>query len=223
MKKVVKKNLFVPILIYSLLVLSLVHCTFLLLGLFDVLTPDCLLRQHFNYVLAFVLCALLIALYVLFAFVENKKNLIVPIWFKTVLYVGLFVFMNTYYYLGLYEHLASLIVAYTFLAVVLNIFALSLLFNSQKSESGLLKASNTYVCFNVFAISICFATIFEILVSTLKIIFIKSSNFASLSMLVLDLCVVFLVSLVFAVMFSISLTKSKKLINGCLIKVYAKD
>lgn len=217
-----KKNKFISILIYSLLALSLVHCTFLLLGLFDVLTPDCLSRETFNYILAFVLCAVLVGLYVLFAFIENKKNLVVPTWFKIVLFVGLYVFTNVYYYFGLYTHLAGIIVAYVFLAVVLNIFALATFFNSQKTEAGYLKASNTYTCFTVFATTLCFATIFEIFVSTLKIIFIKTSTFASLSMMVLDLCVVVLVSLVFAVLFSISLAKSKKFINGCLIKVYEK-
>lgn len=217
-----KKNKFISILIYSLLALSLVHCTFLLLGLFDVLTPDCLSRETFNYILAFILCAVLIGLYVLFAFIENKKNLVVPTWFKIVLFVGLYVFTNVYYYFGLYTHLAGIIVAYVFLAVVLNIFALATFFNSQKTEAGYLKASNTYTCFTVFATTLCFATIFEIFVSTLKIIFIKTSTFASLSMMVLDLCVVVLVSLVFAVLFSISLAKSKKFINGCLIKVYEK-
>lgn len=217
-----KKNKFVSILIYSLLALSLVHCTFLLLGLFDVLTPDCLLRESFNYIVAFVLCIVLIGLYVLFAFVENKKNLSVPTWFKVVLFVGLYVFTNVYYYLGLYTHLAGIIVAYVFLAVVLNIFALAIFFNSQKTESGSLRASNTYTCFSVFATTLCLATIFEIFVSTLKIILIKTSTFASLSMMVLDLCVVVLTSLVFAVMFSISLAKSKKFINACLIKVYEK-
>lgn len=217
-----KKNKFVSILIYSLLALSLVHCTFLLLGLFDVLTPNCLTRETFNYILAFVLCIVLIGLYILFAFVENKKNLVVPTWFKVVLFVGLYVFTNVYYYLGLYTHLAGIIVAYMFLAVVLNIFALATFFNSQKTDAGYMKASNTYTCFSVFATTLCFATIFEIFVSTLKIIFIKTSTFASLSMMVLDLCVVVLVSLIFAVLFSISLAKSKRFINGCLIKVYEK-
>lgn len=223
MKKEIKKTSFVTILIYMLLALSLVHCTFLLLGLFNVLTPACLEREHFNYVVAFVLLIVLIGLYVLFMFVENKKNLATPVWFKILLYVGLYVFINVYYYLGLYEHIAGIIVAYVFLAVVLNIFALAIFFNTQKSESGMIKASNTYTCFSVFAIATCFATIFEVFASTLKILLIKESTFASLSMFVLDLCIVILVSLVFAVMFCISLAKSKRLINGCLIKVYPSN
>lgn len=220
MKKEIKTNKLMTVLLYGLLALCVVHCTFLLLGLFDVLTPACLERDYFNYVIAFVLVGVLIGLYVLFMFIETKKNLVTPTWFKVVLCVGLYVFMNVYYYLGLYESLAGIIVAYVFLGLVLNIFALAIFFNTQKSDAGFIKASNTYTCFSVFAISTCFATIFEVFASTLKIIFIKSSTFASLSMFVLDICVVILVSLLFAVMFSISLAKSKRLINGCLIKVY---
>ena len=220
MKKEIKTNKLMTVLLYGLLALCVVHCAFLLLGLFDVLTPACLEREHFNYVVAFVLLVVLIGLYVLFMFVENKKNLVTPTWFKIFLYVGLYVFINVYYYLGLYEHIAGIIVAYVFLAVVLNIFALAIFFNTQKSESGMIKSSNTYTCFNVFAIATCFATIFEVFASTLKILLIKESTFASLSMFVLDICIVILVSLLFAVMFSISLAKSKRLINGCLIKVY---
>lgn len=220
MKTINKKNNFMTALIYSLLTLSLVHCVFLMLGLFNVLTPNCLQRETFNYIVAFALSAILIALYILFMFAETKKNLNIPTWFKVVLYVGLFVFMNVYYYLGLYTKLAGVIIAYVFLAVILNIFALALFFNSQKSEAGSLKSSNTYTCFSVFAITTCFATIFEVFVSTFKILLIKDSSFASLSMFVLDLSVIILVSLVFALMFSVSLSKSKRFINGCLIKVY---
>lgn len=220
MKIIDKKNKFMTGLIYGLLGLSVVHCVFLMLGLFNVLTPKCIERETFNYIVAFCLSALLIALYVLFAFVETKKNLIVPTWFKIVLYVGLYIFTNVYYYLGLYTYIAGIIIAYVFLALVLNIFALALFFNSQKSESGALRSSNTYTCFSVFAIATCFATIFEVFVSTFKILLIKESAFASLSMVVLDLCVVILVSLLFATFFSISLAKSKRFINGCLIKIY---
>lgn len=216
-----KKINFINIFTYCLLALCAVHFVFLMLGLFDVVNPKCLSRDHFNYIVAFVLLAVLIGLYILFLFVETKKNLVIPTWFKIVLYVGLYVFINVYYYLGLYEHVAGIICAYVFLGVVLNIFALAIFFNTQKSENGYLKPTATYTCFSVFAIATCLGTICEIVVSTLKIMLIKTSTLASLSMAVVDLCTLILVSLVFALMFAVSLTHRKNLINGCLIKTYS--
>lgn len=221
MKNTKKINL-INILTYSLLALCAVHFVFLMLGLFDVVNPECLQRDNFNYIVAFVLLAVLVGLYILFLYVETKKNLVVPTWFKIVLYVGLYVFINIYYYLGLYGYVAGIICAYIFLGLVLNIFALAIFFNSQKSENGYLKPTATYTSFSVFAISVCLGTICEIVVSTFKIALIKASTFASLSMAVVDLCTLILVSLVFALLFAISLTHRKKLINGCLIKTYNK-
>ena len=218
------KNLsFSTILLYILVGLSAVHFVFLMLGLFNVLTPSCLERNSFNYIVAFVLLVLLLAVYILFIFVQTKKNLVIPTWFKIVLCVGLYVFTNVYYYVGLYQTLAGIIVAYVFLAIVLNIFALSIFFNSQKAENGYLKTTPSYAGFSILSISTCLATIFEIIVSVCKIIINQSSSFASLSMIVIDLCTVLLVSIIFCFVFTISLSKSKKAINSCLIKVYKAE
>ena len=41
------------VLLWFVLGLSLVHFTFLLLGLFGIITPDCLERDSFNYIISF--------------------------------------------------------------------------------------------------------------------------------------------------------------------------
>lgn len=218
-----KKVSLSAITLYCLFGLSAVHFVFLMLGLFNVLTPNCLNREGFNYIVSFVLIALTLAFYVIFLVIESKKNLVVPVWFKMVLYIGLYIFTNVYYYLGWYESIAGIVVAYVFLAFIINIFSLAIFYNSQKAESGMLKVSTTYTGFSVFMISLGFAVIFETIVSTFKIGLIRGSEFATLSMTVIDLCTYMLVSLVMCILFTLSHAKSKRLINGCLIKVYKNE
>jgi len=210
------------IILYVLLGLSALHFIFLMLGLFGVVTPECLEREHFNYIVAFVLLALVIIFYALFVWLETKKNLVVPTWFKIVLYVGLYIFTNIYFYFGLYEHIGLTIIAYIFFAFIFNIFALGLYFNSEKNDNGYIKTSDKFPCFKTFAIAMTFGVIFELVISTLKLLLLEGTKFATLSHTIISLSTLMLTSLLMAIMFMISLSKSKRFINGCLIKVYKK-
>ena len=146
--------------------------------------------------------------------------MVMPEWFKDVFYIGFFVFTNIYYLFGLYSTLAGLIVFYVFLAFVLNIISLSIFFNIQKSETNVLKTTTTYTVFTTFAYAVAFFAMVETIISAFKIIFTSSSAFATLSMLIIDMCIGVLVSLLIAIAFAISLSKKKRLINKCLIKYY---
>lgn len=210
------------ILLYSVLVFSVTHLTFLLLSLFNVVPMKFLEHVKFNYVIAFVLVGICLLLYIAFMFIEKSKRLNIPEWFKDVFYVGFFVFTNIYYLLGLYSNIISLVIFYIYLAFVINIISLSIFFNIQKSETNVLKTTTTYTVFTTFTYSVAFFAMLETIISAFKILFVKTSTFATLSMLIIDMCIGVLVSLMFAIAFAISMTKRKKLINGCLIKYYNK-
>jgi len=208
------------ILLYTVLLFSVVHLTFLMLSLFNVVPIPFLEKLNFNYVIAFVLVGICLLLYIAFMFIEKSKKLNIPEWFKNVFFVGFFVFTNIYYLLGLYSTLAGLIVFYVYLAFVINIICLSIFFNIQKSETNVLKTTTTYTVFTTFTYSVALYAMVETIVSAFKLIFVKASSFSTLSMLVFDMCVGVLVSLIFAFMFALSLSKRKRLINKCLIKYY---
>lgn len=208
------------IILWCVLGLSLVHFTFLLLGLFNVLNQPMLEKENFNFVVSFVLVALCLAFYIAFMFIEKKKNLVVPAWFKIVLYVSFYVFTNLYYYFGLYSTIYGLIGFYAVLALILNIISLALFFNAQKTDSNLLRATPSYSAMTIFAYTVCFATVIEVIISALKVALIPTSLFSSLSYFIIDICVVLIVSILMSIFYSLSLSKKKKFINACLIKVY---
>ena len=208
------------ILLYTVLAFSVIHSLFLILSLFSVVPMPFLEKINFNYVTAFVLVGVSLLLYVGFMFIEKSKKLVIPEWFKDVFYVGFFIFTNIYYLFGLYSNIASLIVFYIYLALVLNIISLSIFFNIQKSETNVLKTTTTYTVFTTFTYSVALFAMIETVISAFKIIFFNKSVFTSLNSLVINMCTGVLVSLIFALAFALSLTKKKKFIKKCLIKYY---
>lgn len=219
-RKSTKKILFSSVLMYLALILSLAHVTFLLLSLFGVLDVSYLKREFFNYIVAFVLLIVCLALYLTVLILEKKSKLFIPEWFKIILYICIYVFTNIYYYFGLYSSIAGLIIFYICFAFVVNIISLALFYNTQKNESNTLKSSPTFTTITVFSYSVAIGTIFEVLASAVKMIFFSTTIFASLSMFIIDMCVIVLVSILMAIAFAMSLNKTKSLINKCLIKYY---
>ena len=208
------------ILLYTVLAFSVIHSVFLLLSLFSVVPMHFLEDVNFNYVTAFVLVGICLLLYIALMFIEKFRKLVIPEWFKDVFYVGFFVFTNIYYLFGLYSNIFTLIVFYVYLAFVLNIVSLSIFFNVQKTEHNVLKTTTTYTVFTTFAYSVALFAMIETVISAFKLIFNPASVFATLSSLVVNMCTGVFVSLVFALLFALSLSKKKRLINKCLIKYY---
>ncbi|MBQ3048161.1 MAG: hypothetical protein IJD48_04015 [Clostridia bacterium] len=217
MKKNIKLS---TILLYSVLAFSVIHLTFLMLSLFSVVPMPFLESINFNYVVAFVLVGICLLLYIAFMFIEKSKKLVIPEWFKDVFFVGFFIFTNIYYLFGLYSTLTGLVIFSIYLAFVLNIIALSIFFNVQKSETNILKTTQTYTVFTVFTYAIALFAMVETVVSAFKTIFAPDGIFTTLPMFIIDMCAGVLVSILFAISFAISLSKKKKLINSCLIKFY---
>lgn len=220
MKNMQNKIKLSSVLLWAVLALSLVHFSFLLLGLFGIIVPACLERSSFNYIVSFVLVAVCLILYIVLMVVEKKKKMIMPEWFKDVFYIGFYVFTNVYYYFGLFSTLAGLLVFYVCLAFVLNIIALSIFFNTQKNDSNVLRTTNTFTALTTFTYAVTGGALIETVVSAFKLILAKDSMFSTLSMVIIDMCVIVLVSIIMAIIYGSSLSKKKTIINGCLIKYY---
>jgi len=208
------------ILLYIVLSLSAIHLLFLTLSLLNVLPIKHLETIKFNYFMAYILNIICLLLFIGFMFIEKIKKLSIPEWFKIVFYIGFYIFTNVYYFFGFYSSIAGLIIFNIFLAFIFNIIALSVFFNIQKSETNVLKTTTTYTIISTFAYSLAFFAIAETIISAVKLICFKTSIYSSLSMVVIDLCSAILVSVVMALIFSISMMKTKVVINKCLIKYY---
>ena len=135
-------------------------------------------------------------------------------------YIGFYVFTNVYYYFGLFGSIAGLIVFFIFMAFVINIIALAVFFNTQKSDNNVLKSTVTFTTLTTFAYAITACTILEVIVAALKTIVFSLTIFATLQFFIIEMCVMILVSILMAIAFGFSLSRSKRLINNCLIKYY---
>lgn len=197
-------------------IFSAIHLTFLLLSLFNVFRPDVMSRLTFSYITAFVLLAVCLLLFLALMLAEKLGKFSIPNWLKCVMYVGFFVFTNTYYTFGLFENFWTLLVFYAFLGFILNIISLSLFYNLQKSENGIIKTNNSFIVLFTLTASIAAATIVEIIATGIKIL--AKTNSISIVSFLANLGTIVIVSIIMSVIFYISLIKTKRLINHCLIK-----
>ena len=201
------------------LALSVIQLVILFLGVFGVLVPTWHISTNFNYLVAFCLVIVNFILDIVFMAIENKKLLDIPEWFRVVFFVGFFVFTNIYYYFNLYSLIYTEIIFYIYLAAVLSVLSISIFYNVQKDETRVAKTTNKYAAVSTFTYSTSIFLIIETIVSAVKVLINGGTVTSGLTMFLINSCVVLLVSLIFSILFYLSLAKSKKLINACLIKI----
>ena len=100
-----KKDLACNIALIVALVFSVVHLIVLTLGLFGTITLN--VYEEFNYIFAYILVVLSLALFILSFFITKIKGLVVPAWFRIMFYIAFFLFTNTYYIIGGYRNIIS--------------------------------------------------------------------------------------------------------------------
>lgn len=211
------------ILLVSSIVLSVGWVIVLALGLFNVLNYSAVIGTHFNYIAGFTIVILGLLLYIAMMFIEKWKNLIIPIWFKNLFYVAFFVFTNIYYFFGLYNTLAGLLIFDVYLAILINILSVSIFYNTQKDSKNLVKTSDKFLTVSCCSYSFAAILIYQVLSCVCKIIANNDTPFGSIAAFVAESSIMILVSLIFAIMFTLSLKRNRVLINKCLIKHIPAD
>ena len=203
-------------LLWSLIVLSFTYLTFLTLGALNVV--ELTQNSSFNYIIAYILTAVCLLLCFLLLFIEYKKSFTIPLWLKNIIYIAVFVFTNVYYFFGLYSTIIGLIVFYAILAFIINILSLAIFFHTQRNQNNATKNSTSFVTLSTFAYAVAFSAILQTIVSAIKVLINSTAFYSSLSMLIIEMCTIILVSIIMAIMFTLSLNKTKKFINNCLIR-----
>lgn len=200
------------------LALSVAQLVILFLGVFGVLVPTWHIGSSFNYLIAFCLIAVNLILDIVFMIIENKKLLDIPEWFRVVFFIGFFVFTNIYYYFNLYNIIYTEILFYIYLATVLSILSISIFYNVQK-EGKTVKTNNKFACVSTFTYATSMFLVIETVITAVKVLLGGAKNPHALTLFLINSCVAILVSLVISIIFYISLAKTKKIINRCLIKI----
>lgn len=199
------------------LVLSVAHFVILMLSLFNVINTSAVINPNFNYFVAFALIVIGLILYVISLFVEEKSKLSVPTWLSCTFYLAFFVFTNVYYFFGLYNQLLTNLIFYLVLSVLISILSLSIYYNALKELDGTLNNKNRFIGVVLFAISISISVLVVFVVNIIK--FIVNHNINITVHFLASFGILILSALVFAVLFSESIKKTKKFANACLIVV----
>lgn len=220
MKKISKPELACTLTLSGVLVATVVHIILITLNLFGVTNFN--VPTDFNYIFAYILTIVCLALYIFGFFVARLKKIIFPAWLRILFYVAFFLFTNVYYILGLFDNLIALAAFYAYIALLINVLSVSIFYNTQKDEKNRLKSSNRFIVLSVFCYSIAFSTFAEFIISAVKVIFFKTAATTTLLAYVISISSMLVVNIALAVAFLISLKKTKKFINACLVKYTVK-
>lgn len=211
-----KKNLATNITLIMVLVFTAIHLLVVTLNLFGAVSLN--FPIGFNYLLAYTFIVLSLALYILSFFLTKLKNLKVPEWICVLFYVAFFLFTNVYYICGWFESIIALIFLYIYLAFLANIVSLSIFYNIQKDEKNRLKSSKNYIVTSVFMFSVAVCSILLLFITAIKAFAFPTYELTTVITFVIEMCTMLLTSMIMAITFSISLSKTKTFINCCLIK-----
>lgn len=206
------------ILLYTFLGLSGAYLLVLTLGLFNVFELTAIAGKSFNYIVAYVVLLVALAIYILFMFAEKWRSWIVPAWLKSLFFVAFFVFTNVYYFFGLYQTLAGIIVFDVCFASLMNIVAVSLFYNTQKDAKNAVKTTEKFLCFSTFSYALAGGVFYQVISLAIRIIAKSTGIFASIALVVTELCIFIAVSLLFSLFFALSMKNKRKFVNACLVK-----
>jgi len=209
---------FSNILLYGALGVCGAWTIVLALGAFGVFSLAQVAGAHFNYVWAFVIVAVCLLCYIAFMFVEKIRNLVVPDWFKCLFYLAFLVFTNGYYFFSLYHTIAGVLVFVIYLSMLFNILAVSLFYNTQKDAKNIVKTTDKFLVFSAFSYATLGVVVYEVISLLVKVIAKDSSVLSGAPMILTEIAAMLCVNFIFAIIFAMSLKKTKKFINACLIK-----
>ena len=212
-----KKDLACNITLICVLAFSSINIALLTLNLFGV--TELAFFEGFNYLIAYILVIVCLLLYIFGFFITKIKNLELPKWFRIMFYIAFYLFTNVYYCLGLFGNMVALVFFFAYIAFLVNIISLSVFYNVNKDEKNRLKSTNTYLVTSVFFYSVAINALVQFVIDAVKVFAFPNYIFTTLMAFVVEMSAMLLVTIVMTVIFASSLSKTKSLINGCLIKI----
>lgn len=216
MKKLTRSEFACNVTLLSVLACTAIHFLVITLNLFGAIKIS--LPPVFDYIVAYVLIAACLALYIFGFSITKFKSIMFPAWLRIMFYIAFFLFTNTYYILGLYGKTFGLVIFFAYIAILISILSVSIFYNVQKDEKNRLKSTARFISLSIFCYSIAFATLVQFAVAIIRIAFMKTDALSTLSVYVIEMATMLAVNVVMTIAFWISLQKSKKFINACLVK-----
>ena len=216
MKKITKNEFACNLTLSFALFFTGVHLLLVSFNLFGITNFS--IPENFSYVFAYILSLGCLALYIFGFSISKFKSIVFPAWLRIMFYIAFFLFTNTYYLAGLYLNKVGIVIFYAYIAFLINILSVSIFYNAQKDEKNRLKASNKFITFSVLCYSLAFSTVVQFVISAVKIFFFKTGCTTTLSYFVISMSSMLVVNIALYIAFLVSLKKTKKFINSCLVK-----
>lgn len=216
MKKITKNEFACNLTLSFALFFTAIHLLLISFNLFGITSFS--VPENFSYVTAYILSLCCLALYIFGFSISKFKSMVFPSWLRIMFYIAFFLFTNTYYLAGLYLNKIGLIIFYAYIAFLINVLSVSIFYNAQKDEKNRLKASNKFITFSVLCYSLAFSTIVQFVISAVKVLFFKAGFSSTLLYFVISMSAMIVVNIALFIAFYISLKKTKKFINACLVK-----
>lgn len=215
-----KQDILCNITLICTLTFTCIHLLLITLNIFGAIRLA--LPDNFNYIVAYVLVIISLALYIFGFYLYRFTRIFIPAWFRMMFYIAFFLFTNVYYICGWFGSIIGLIFFFAYIAFLACIISLSIYFNTQKDDKNRLKISPKSLVTSVFFYSVAGNAILQFIINLVKIIFFENYKFTTLSAYLIEFGTVLAVCSLVAISFAISLAKDKVFINACLIKTYKK-
>lgn len=205
------------IFLYAGIILTFAYLIFTVVDLFRSISSKELSIFTTNFLLAFIMIIIATVLYLFLLYFEKSKFEF-PEWFKCTIITFIFIFSIIYTMFNLYSYLAFSIIFYVVISFMLSLIGISIFYNYLKDTKNILKISP----FMVFLFSVCFTITIGVLIQLIVILTkdlnqLKTTSAPIYLDFYINLGAMLISSLITSFVMFISLKKSKKLINSCII------
>lgn len=170
-----------------------------------------------NYVKNLIFLIITAFLYWILMYFHEKNRLDCKDWLKCVVVIYIFLVFNVFNFFDFYRFKIVEYITFGLSGVLFSIFGVSFYYNYLKNENNHVKAKAIMVVIFSVAISIAITISVEILWYFIDLIASKEPRL--LKVVIFDVLFSIVGSIIINIFFYLSLNKSKKFINSCLIDV----
>lgn len=216
-----KNNLISNITLIASLICTIAHLILLTVNVFKE-TPT-MFFEGFSYLVAYLLIVLSLGLYLFCFYITRVGKLKIPAWFESIFYVAFFIFTNTFYITNAYSSIPAIIFLFAYIAMLSTIANVSVFYHAHKDDKNRLVVSKHYIITSIFFYSTGTNAIIQMLVTIVKTFMFPAYMFTTLECVIIESCTMLLVTIIMSILFYLSLSKTKRLINRCIIKINNQD
>lgn len=170
-----------------------------------------------NYVKNLIYLIITSFIFYIFYLLQNKKSLECNEIIKIFIILYVFLTFNLFNILNLYRFKYIKYAVFFITGILFSIFGVSIYYNYLKNENNKVKAKSQMVVIFSFAITIALGVFAQIFIYLINII--SSSPIQEFKFIIYDMLFLMAGSLIMNILFYLSLLKTKKWINFCLIDI----